>query len=236
MQGSSGAGNIVLRGIRQRGTPKGEDGIRVYNASNIVIDRVSVSGSGDGAVDVTEKSRDVTIQWSILGNNQANAFPTLIKYDSSRVTVHHNLYINGDYRNPFCGRSDVATSLSPEIVCDVRNNLIWNYAGHGTAVMNYGTANIVNNYYYTTRGSSAGNTISIAYIGAAGAHVSGNHSQNGWNVNAQGNRSTPYPAVVPTMTDAITAANQVVAQAGARGPRFGLDAADQSHIGQISIK
>jgi uncharacterized protein involved in high-affinity Fe2+ transport len=234
MQGSSGAGNVVLRGIRSRGTSSGLDAIRVYNASNIVIDRVSVSGFGDGAIDVTERARDVTIQWSILGNGMSgHNFPSLIKYNASRVTVHHNLYVNGDDRNPHCGGSDGATSLMPEIVCDVRNNLIWNYKYYGTAVKTYGTANVVNNYYYTTNGSTAGNTIYLA--GGGSAYVSGNYSRNGWDLNAHGNSSTPYAAVVPATTDAITAAQQVLAQAGARGPRFGLDAADQSSIGQISL-
>jgi pectate lyase len=233
MQGSSGAGNIVVRGIRSRGTPSGEDAIRVYNASNIVIDRVSVSGFGDGAVDVTEKARDVTIQWSILGNgNPSHNFSNLIGYDASRVTVHHNLYLNSDDRNPYCGRNG-ASSLSPETVCDVRNNLIWNYV-RGTAVRAYGTANVVNNYYYTKKDTSAARTVFLDT--GASAHVSGNISKNGWNVNGNGNRSSPFAAIAPATTDALTAAKQVVAQAGARGPRFGLDAADQAYIGSISLQ
>jgi pectate lyase len=233
MQGSSGAGNVVVRGIRSRGTPSGEDAIRVYNASNIVIDRVSVSGFGDGAVDVTEKARDVTIQWSILGNgNPSHNYSNLIGYNASRVTVHHNLYLNSDDRNPYCGRNG-ASSLSPETVCDVRNNLIWNYV-RGTAVRAYGTANVVNNYYYTTKDTSAARTVYLDT--GASAYVSGNVSQNGWNLNGNGNRSTPYAAVAPATTDALTAAKQVVAQAGARGPRFGLDAADKAYIGSISLQ
>jgi pectate lyase len=233
MQGSSGAGNVVVRGIRSRGTPSGEDAIRVYNASNIVIDRVSVSGFGDGAVDVTEKSRDVTIQWSILGNgNPSHNFSNLIGYEATRVTVHHNLYLNSDDRNPYCGRNG-ASSPSPETVCDVRNNLIWNYV-RGTAVRAYGTANVVNNYYYTTKDTSAARTVYLDT--GASAYVSGNFSKNGWNLNGNGNRSTAYAAVAPATTDALTAAQQVVAQAGARGPRFGLDAADQAYIGSISLQ
>jgi hypothetical protein len=232
MQGSSGARNVVLRGIRVRGTPVGADAIRVYGTSNVVIDRVSASGAGDGALDVTENSRDVTIQWSILGNGGTSHNVSLIKYETARVTVHHNLYINSENRSPHCGRSDTATSLPAEVVCDVRNNLVWNYY-KGTEVRTYGTANVVNNYYYTNNtASSAARTIYKAEGGVA--YVSGNHSRNGWSVNSS-DRSTPFAAVVPTTTDAITAAREVVAKAGARGPRFGLDAADQSYLGQISL-
>jgi hypothetical protein len=66
------------------------------------------------------------------------------------------------------------------------------------------------------------------------AYVSGNHSRNGWSVN-QSDRATPFSAVVPRTTDAITAAHEVVAKAGARGPRFGLDATDQNYLAQIAL-
>jgi hypothetical protein len=237
MQGSSGAGNVVVRGIRHRYAPAGEDAIRVYQASNIVIDRVSVSGFGDGAIDVTENSRDVTIQYSIVGNgNPDHNLPSLIKYNTYRVTLHHNLYINGEWRQPLCGVSDTATSLPSEVICDVRNNVVWNYRRLGTAIMHYGTANVVNNYYYTTR-SDEYSTINVgnSYGGPGSAYVSGNYSKNGWNINSQGNRSTPYAAVAPTTTDAITAAGHVVGHAGARGPGFGLDETDRDYLGQIPI-
>jgi hypothetical protein len=230
MQGSSGAGNIVVRGIRHRYAPAGEDAMRVYNASNIVFDRVSVSGFGDGAIDVTENSRDVLIQWSILGNgNPLHNTINLIGYNTSRVTVHHNLYINGGDRNPKCD------GTASEIVCDLRNNLIWNYKWYGTRIGPSAHTNVINNYYYSPD-SSASSSKTIYMQDGASAYVAGNYSQNGWNINASGNGSTPYAAAVaPATTDAITAARQVVAQAGARGPRFGLDATDLGYIGQVSI-
>ena len=230
IQGSSGAGNIVLRGIRVRGTP--DDGFRIYNASNIVVDRVSVSGAGDGALDITEKSHDITVQWSIFGQGVPHNNLSLIKYDSSRITVHHNLYTKGENRAPHCARGDTATTVAPELVCDVRNNLVWNYY-KGTEVRAYGTANVVNNYYYTSNPSSDA-TRAIYIEGGGVAYVSGNYSQNGWDIN-RGSRSTAFDADVPATTDAVTAAKEVLAKAGARGPRFGLDSTDQDYIGQISL-
>jgi hypothetical protein len=235
VQGSSGANNVVLRGIRHRYTPSGADAIRLYNTYNVVVDRVSVTGFGDGAVDVTEKSRDVTIQWSILGDGVAtHSFPSLLKYDTSRVTVHHNLYVKGRNRNPHCARNDSASSLPSELVCDVRNNLIWDYGDRATEVRKYGKANVVNNYYYTTKGTSASMSMFIAEGGSA--YVKGNVSGNGLDLDSRGNRSTPYSAVVPTTTDARTAAKEVLAKAGARGPRFGLDSKDQGFVNNITIK
>jgi hypothetical protein len=232
IQGTSGAGNVVVRGIRHRGAPAGIDAMRVYKASNAVFDRVSVSGFGDGALDVTENSRDVTIQWSILGaGNPDHNMVNLIGYDTSRISAHHNLYINGGGRHPYCGRNGSA-SLPAEVVCDVRNNLVWNYTWTGTSIRAYGTANVVNNYYYTAAASNGNNTIYLAEGGSA--YVSGNYSKNGWNL-ATGDRATPFAAVEPATTDAVTAAKEVLAKAGARGPKFGLDSADQSFIGQVSV-
>jgi pectate lyase len=176
----------------------------------------------------------VTIQWSILGGgNPDHNMVNLVSYNTYRVTLHHNLYINGGDRHPSCTRGAGASSLAPEIVCDVRNNLVWNYKWYGTAVRHYGKANVVNNYYYTPEGSSASSTIYVTEGGIA--HVSGNFSKNGLDVNSNGNRSTPHEAVAIATTDAVTAAKQVVAQAGARGSKFGLDSVDQTFLGQISI-
>lgn len=232
LQGNSGAGNIVVRGIRSRGTLSGVDAMRVYNAANVVFDRVSVNGFGDGAIDVTEKARDVTIQWSILGaGTPSHNLLTLIAYGATRVSVHHNLYINGDDRQPKCDGPAGATSPSAEIVCDVRNNVVWSYKNRGTAVRGYGTGNVVNNYYHAATSSQQG-----VYVAEGGrAYVRGNMSANGWNLDGNGTQSTPYSAVVPGTTDALTAAQQVLANAGARGPKFGLDSVDQAYIGQVKL-
>jgi hypothetical protein len=235
MAGASGAGNVVVRGIRHRGAPAGADAIRVYQAANVVIDRVSVSGFGDGAVDVTENSRDVAIQWSILGDGTpTHNFPSLIKYETMRVSVHHNLYVNSSDRNPHCSRGDGASALTPDTVCDVRNNIVWNYGTKATEIRGYARGNVVNNYYYSAYNPTDYHTIYVREGGSA--YVSGNYSANGLNINAMGNHATPHPAVVPVTTDAITAARQVLARAGARSARFGLDAHDQAYVDDIAPK
>jgi hypothetical protein len=127
-----------------------------------------------------------------------------------------------------------------EVICDFRNNLVWGYGWTGTSVRRNGTANIVNNYYYTALPlpyspgpSDADHALYVIEGGIA--YASGNYSPVGLNIDAQGNRATPFPAVAFTTTDALTAAQQIVAQAGARGPNFGLDSADLNSIGQISL-
>ena len=232
MQGTSGAGNVVLRGIRHRGAPSGADAIRVFKASNVVIDRISVSGFGDGAVDVTENSRDVTVQWSILGaGDPSHNFVNLVGYNTTRVTLHHNLYINGTSRHPQCANLNYEPTA--ELQCDVRNNVIWNYGQKGTSIRFGAKGNVVNNYYYSSKASGASNTVYSAEKGVV--YAKGNYSRNGYNVDAQSTRSSELPAIRPTTTDARTAAREVVKKAGARGAKFGLDSADRNYVGAVSI-
>jgi large repetitive protein len=237
-----GVANIIARGLRIRGTvgpeSAGADGFQIVGVPNFVIDHVSIDQWGDGSIDITGEngipSRDFTIQWSIFGKGRDKKDKSLlIGYTARRGTLHHNLFINANDRSPLCDWSpDLA--LKPardEIVCDFRNNLVWGYGWTGTSVRRNGTANVVNNFYY-----SAGNTNphSALYIVEAGiAYASGNASLNRMNIDAKGNRATPFPAIVPTTTDALTAARQILAQAGARGPRFDLDSTDLNLIGQI---
>jgi pectate lyase len=226
----STVGNVVVRGIRVRKAPG--DGISVFNATNVVIDHVSVTGYRDGALDITRNSRDVTVQWSILanGNGQSDKV-NLNAYNATRVTLHHNLYINGDDRQPYCGIEDGASAFLNQVICDFRNNLIWEY-DRGTTLQDMATANIVDNYYSSSRHTQpAIHTVSGQYR----AFISGNFStEPGSNINS-GSNWPEFPAVLPAATDPRTAARAVRASAGARGPNFGLDATDQGFINQISI-
>ncbi|OGZ11820.1 MAG: hypothetical protein A2942_02615, partial [Candidatus Lloydbacteria bacterium RIFCSPLOWO2_01_FULL_50_20] len=225
--------NVVIRGIRHRHAPLGLDAFYIYNSSNVVIDHVSVSDFGDGAVDVTQNSSDVTVQWSILaeGNVEHN-LTSLNAYNASRITQHHNLYMNGVDRQPMCSYDQVTFSNPSEVICDVRNNLIWGFTQWGTTVRHGAYANVVNNYYYGT-GSMP---VYVSESENAFAYVNGNYSRNGANVDVENNSPTPFSAIIPSgIIDAVTAAQQVLLDAGARGPNFGLDAVDQGYIGQISL-
>ena len=237
-----GVANIIARGLRIRGTvgpeSAGADGFQIVGVADFVIDHVSIDKWGDGSIDITGEndvpSRDFTIQWSIFGKGRdAKDKSLLIGYIARRGTLHHNLFINANDRSPLCDWSP-DLGLKPardEVVCDFRNNLVWGYGWTGTSVRRNGTANVVNNFYH-----SAGNTNphSALYIVEAGiAYASGNASMNGMSIDAQGNRATPFPAVEFTTTNALTAARQIVAQAGARGPNFGLDSTDLHYISHI---
>jgi hypothetical protein len=116
----------------------------------------------------------------------------------------------------------------------VRNNVVWNYSQRGTAIRFGAKGNVVNNYYYSSKSTGASNTVYSAEQGVV--YAKGNYSRNGYNVDAQSTRSSELPAIKPTTTDVHTAAKDVIAKAGARGPKFGLDSTDQGYVGSVSIK
>jgi hypothetical protein len=245
--------NVIVRGIRIRKSPG--DGISVFNASQVVIDHVSISGYQDGAIDITQHSKDVTVQWSILSGDNTipgdpnHHFPTLISYKAHRVSVHHNLFIGGNYRHPNCslGDTNTVTGFDPNIVitCDVRNNVVWDFAGHGTQVFGYGKANVIGNYYYSKGRAASDGTVgtvdnvikltindshNVAKPGQG--YLQGNHARNpGWNLEARQGNGPELPADAPATTDALTAARDVKGLAGARNPN--LDSTDQAYIDEI---
>ena len=170
-------------------------------------------GAGKDAISVSDNAHDVTVQWSIFAEGtpqdpitcpSCNSKGGLIKYDTTRVTVHHNLFINEIDRQPLCAWWDTATANPPEAVCDVRNNLIWGYTW-GTNIRAYGTANVVNNYYYSSNPVSA---LEVNVNEGGVAYATGNYYQSGPNMDVKSNRATPFAAPALTQTDAITAAHQ----------------------------
>lgn len=205
----------------------------------------SVSGYRDGAIDVTgDRKRNVTIQWSIMGDGQPiNGLSSKVNLNGHRaasVTIHHDLYINGNDRQPFCGHFDEATSPATHLILDARNNLVWNYAA-GTNLQDGCTANIVGNYYFSRR-TEPGKTIWIpsADLGNVSVHVSENVRQESTeNINSRSNRSAwPLAAPAPATTDARSAAKLIIDPklgAGARNlPAWGLDQKDQQFIDDIN--
>lgn len=232
----SGASNVVVRGIKIRKSPG--DAIRVTNgASNVVLDHLSVTGFGDGGIDVVDGAHDVTIQWSIVGQGHPDhSFPSLFARGAYFISVHHNLFIQGQDRQPKCG----GPTPAGKFVCDVRNNLIWDYRQAGTSVRDDGSGNVIKNYYRRWVDSKSDPEQTIWVFNGGDAHVTGNHSHDGFTINDNGNRTEFITDRVPATTDAQTAARAVASTsaardgAGARGPNFGLDSVDRPFIDGIN--
>ena len=249
LHGSNGAHDVILRGLRVR--QSSNDGIRVaYGAYNVLIEHVSVHGALDGSLDVTESAHDVTVAWSILAQPQDSQKNMLIKYNASRVTLPHNLFVNAAQRNPYVAMHDPGAAITATTTTlDMRQNLVWNWGtGIGTKILDGPRANVVNNYYGSAGGDSGDalvvcdGSVPVVHDGdcsianpanPARAYVAGNISaaSPGFDINSVGNVSAPFTAPAVDAEDACTAASRVVAEAGVRP----LDTIDRQQVDGISL-
>jgi len=226
LHGTKGAHDIIIRGIRIRDAraTASTDSITVaYGAHNVVIDHVSVAGSADENIDVTEGSYNVTVSWSILAAPAGTQKNMLVKFNASRVTLHHNIFVKARQRNPQA-RIDEAGTPATHTTLDMRNNIIWDWgSGHGTLVWHGPRANILDNYYWSS--------INAITVTSARAFVRGNLSGDNKDINGAGTETSPFPAPPVETQDACTAANLVLANAGARPP----DSLDQQYLSEITL-
>ncbi len=227
IRGSKGAHDVIVRGIRVRSSPI--DGIQIaYAAYNIVIDHVSIHGSGDGNLDITEGSHDVTVSHSVFAE-PISGKTMLIKYNASRITLHRNIFVKGLTRNPNVSTDNAGTPAT-DTTLDMRNNLIWDWGrGWGTFIHNGASVNIVNNFYSAPDGDVKDGL--IVDTTTARAYVNGNVNPQYSDLNTAGNESGPFSAPVVDTLDACTAATQALATAGVRP----LDSVDQQYLSVISL-
>jgi pectate lyase len=231
IRGSNGAHDIIVRGLRVRQSSNrttdpnnSNDCVSIsHGAYNILIDHVSTSGCEDGGIDIvglsTEETRNVTVQWSIIGNTRK---AQLIKYGTHRISLHHNLYVQTWSRNPSITRENQA--VLSETTVDLRNNVMWDWAGGvGTGVGIGARANVVENFYGNPAGAANDQDQALVPDPDSFTYASGNLSYDGVNIDAKGNVATPYAAAPVTTTTAACAAHQVVGSVGAQ-PRDTLDA------------
>jgi len=249
ISGNRGAHDIIVRGMRVRDAgvkndKEQTDGMNVVKgAYNVVIDHVSIQGSEDGNLDIGTDSRDVTVSWSILAEPQPHQKNMLIKYNPSRISLHHNLFVHAQQRNPQVAIDNAGTPAT-DITLDMRNNLVWDWAGgYGTLIWYGPRANVVNNFYSSPR-SSAKNQKQALVVGTsdgsegsaasfARVYATGNYSADKLpqDINTAGNEKSPFPAVPVDTQDACTAARAVLSGAGVRP----LDSIDQKYLSEISL-
>ena len=231
IRGIRGAHDVVVRGIRVRNSIL--DGIQIaYQAYNIVIDHCSVSGSGDGNIDITQSSHDITVSWSVFAQPARLQKNSLIKYLPSGVTLHHNLYVAAAQRNPAISIDDRGTPATGTTV-DMRNNVVWGWGhGYGTWVRNRAQVNLVNNLYGNP-GGDVSEPVIVDTLTHALVYMSGNLSVDrpSFALDSLGTVATPFPAPPVDTQDSCTAAFAVVADAGVRP----LDSVDAGYVGRVVL-
>ncbi|MGH7821911.1 MAG: hypothetical protein ACREQ9_19285 [Candidatus Binatia bacterium] len=232
--------DVVLRGFRIRNPGVNDssgDGVSIkYGAYNVLVDHLSIDGCGDGSLDVTKSAHDVTVAWSVLSGCAKNV---LIKYEATRVTLHHNVFVHSQWRNPWISNVNEGI-VSPDTTVDMRNNLVWGWgdSGGGTGIECGAKANVVSNFFSSPKTSldRQENALMVndCDSGTGGlAYTFGNLSGDPlrFDLNSLGNRSNPFPAAFVNTHDACTGAVDALAGAGADP----LDAVDLAHLSTISL-
>jgi len=196
--------DVILRHLRICDAPDPDtgDNLRIWDSAyNVVVDHCSFRRAGDGNVDISDGAHDVTVQWCILAEAYKNS---LIRTDVSNISLHHNLYVHGDERNP---QLDDATFV------DMVNNVIYDWAGnYGTRLRNAASANIVANSYIVGPRSDPQDAI-VIYDNPGAIYISGNVIPPACQVEATTTTRLPAPNV--TEMSANNALWAVLDEAGA---------------------
>ena len=213
-----GCHDIILRHVRIADAPDAQagDNLRIWDgAYNVVVDHCSFRRAGDGNIDICVDAHDITIQWSILADTVKNS---LIRTGLRNISIHHNLFIRGDERNP---QLDDAASV------DIVNNVIAHWStNYGMRIRNGASANIVKNVFLAGPGSDTGNAVVIE--GDAGpVYMEGNALPS--SCQTDGTAADRLPAPPVTEASADEALEDVTGGAGARP----LDQDDRDYIAEI---
>ena len=168
----------------------------------------------------------------------------LLAFGQTRITLHHNLFIDAMQRSPQVTFDDsTARTHDTDTTLDMRNNLVWDWrGGYGTRIRYGGNANVVDNFYASDGGDEDDALIickglpsdSQCYddtTNIALAYVAGNFSADGVNLNNRGTESTPFAAAAVTTQAPGVAACLVRDGAGVRP----LDAIDQTYVATVSL-
>ena len=152
------APNVIIRFMRFRlgnealksnPTAHEGDGLGGMDGQKIMIDHCSVSWSIDECLSVYG-SKNITVQWCMVTQSLVNSGHSKGKHGyggnwgGAGASYHHNLLAHHGSRTPRLGPRP-GTQLDERM--DLRNNVIYNYAGEGCYGGEAMTVNIVNNYF-----------------------------------------------------------------------------------------
>lgn len=152
------APNVIIRFMRFRlgnealktnSTAHEGDGLGGMDSQKIIIDHCSVSWSIDECLSVYG-SKNITVQWCMVTQSLVNSGHSKGahgyggNWGGAGASYHHNLLAHHGSRTPRLGPRP-GTQLDERM--DLRNNVIYNYAGEGCYGGEAMKVNLVNNYY-----------------------------------------------------------------------------------------
>ena len=229
------------------------DALSVLGGERIVIDHVSASWSvdetlsvGQPGTDPAKLPRDVTVQWSIISeslNKSAHAkgahgYGSLVRGGfGARYSFHHNLWAHHNARMPRPGNYNEPDVDPQGPLMEFRSNLFYDWGGSRSGYNADKTTRIGYNFVDNAYVSGPSSEKPVAFHESnrnARAYFAGN-SMNGtipadpWSlvtgVKVPENRLSEPLAVAPVAPDpAASAAEKILARAGASLPRDAVDA------------
>ena len=143
--------DVIIRNLRSRPGDKGKTkladihGFNLGESYNIVLDHCSAYWGIDENIGMWN-SRDVTVEWCIIaeglfhsGHDKGpHSMGILVGGDKTgNVSLHHNLLASNNQRNPRLQNG----------VCDVRNNIFFNWGSAGGYITGNTQANFIANLY-----------------------------------------------------------------------------------------
>ena len=148
------ADNVIIRYLRFRlGNKEVDhhegDGLGGMDHRNIIIDHCSVSWSIDECLSVYGND-SLTVQWCIVSQSLRNSGHSKGRHGyggnwgGAGASYHHNLLAHHDSRVPRLGPRPGTQTRE---LMDLRNNVMYNWAGNGCYGGEGMNVNIVNNYY-----------------------------------------------------------------------------------------
>ena len=145
------ADNVIVRYLRFRvgNEVEGEpDGLCCMDSKNVIIDHCSISWSVDETCSVYG-GENLTVQWCLISESLrkghhkgSHGFGAI--WGGDKASFHHNLLAHHQSRAPRLGPRP---STQEREYVDMRNNVIYNWAGAGCYGGEGMKVNIINNYY-----------------------------------------------------------------------------------------
>ena len=135
--------DVVVRYLRSRlgdETRQTADSMGLFNgARDCVFDHCTATWSIDEALSLSGDNSNCTIQWCLIGEplgmssheKRSHGYGSLARANGP-VTFHHNLWIHNEARSPRLGDN---YGKPPFPTFDVRNNVIYNYGGAATGLV-----------------------------------------------------------------------------------------------------
>ncbi|WP_018185284.1 hypothetical protein [Kaistia granuli] len=151
------AHDVIVRHLRLRPGPhaikaccSGALGFYGKDATDIIVDHVSASWGSDETID-SEGATNVTFQWGFVteplldgGPGKQNRARNMLMTKGGNISVHHNLFAFGKFRNPQFQLSDHGGTA--DVVNNVLYSPIWDYVISFSDRWTKVRANVVGNY------------------------------------------------------------------------------------------